>query len=558
MSHVESSSGMSSKARPGLAGAFALLSTLFVLVAASAIAAPAGAHTRHRAAARTRAPSGDRKTGRRARGPAARAAIVDGTQIAIAQAPWQVAVFAEFEGDELLCGGSIISPTEILTAAHCVYSEATNQRIPAPDFEVLAGTANLFASEPTLQERLVSSVRPHPYYHPTEALPRADDVAVLTLATPLTETAGSAQKLALSASGVGPEDGAAVALTGFGAQDGETQALDGKLYAISMTTAFRFHCGGESDALYVCASTPTGSLCSGDSGSALTLPGSPATAIGVTDTVQVIGGVPCRPGAGGGFADLAAPEIRDFLQGSESPPRAPRGGGDISIRGVPRSGSVLTCQPGTWINSPTFTYAFIDSQSGTRLQSGLAQTYTLTNDDAGRTIFCEVQAANAGGTGALRTGSLQAISAASGAGTSEAAAPGAAPQAIAPPATPGKASRITLRATSISVSRSGDALVRLACVGVGQCSGRLSLTIRRTVVRRGRRTVRIVSLALPTAFSLAQGRSYTVALRLTSLGRALLASAHGHLAARLTTVQVLPAPRVSSTETVRLARARKS
>jgi hypothetical protein len=546
---------MPTKARPRVARAFVLASTLLVLVVALTIAAPAGANVRHRAATSTKAPSGDRTTRRLGQRSPARAAIVNGTQISIAQAPWQVAVIGFVEGDEIICSGAMLGPSVVLTAAHCVFDESTDQPIPAGDFEVIAGKSNFRAPETTAQERLVSAVRPHPYYHPTEALPRADDVAVLALSTPLTETAGSVQKLALSPSGVGPEVGAAVALTGFGAQDGETLDLNGKLYAISMTTAFRSLCGGESDALYVCASTPGGSLCEGDSGSALTLPGSPATAIGVTDTVQVIGGVPCRPGADGGFANLAAPEIRDFVMGSESPPPAPRGGGGISIRGVLRPGSVLTCQPGTWSNSPTFTYAFLDSQNGARLQSGVAQTYTLTNDDVGRTIFCEVQAANAGGTGAVRTVPLSAISAISGPVTSVAAVPlGVVPQVIAPP---GKASRVSLRTTSISVSRSGDAVVRLACAGLGQCSGRISLTIKRTVVRRGRRTVRVVSLASPTAFSLPQGHSYSVTLRLSSLGRALLASAHGRLAVRLTTLQLQPAPRVSRTETVRLVRMRK-
>ncbi|HEX3434842.1 MAG TPA: serine protease, partial [Solirubrobacteraceae bacterium] len=301
---------------------------LLVLVAMLATATVAGARGRRAAEASAKAPAGDRALRHRVHRPPARTAIVNGTQISIAQAPWQVAVLAEFAGESLLCGGSIIGPKEVVTAAHCVFDETTDQPIPAADFEVRAGTADLLASEPTLQERSVSSVRPHPYYNPTEPLPRADDLAVLTLSAPLTETAGSVQKLALSALGVGPPEGTAVGLTGFGEESSSPPDLNGKLNAISMTTAFPRRCGGESDALYVCASTPSGSLCSGDSGSALTTPGSPATAIGVTDTVQIIQAVACRPGAGGGFANLAAPEIADFVGGSESPPRAPRGGGD--------------------------------------------------------------------------------------------------------------------------------------------------------------------------------------------------------------------------------------
>ena len=461
---------------------------------------------------------------------------------------------AEFAGERLLCGGSIVGPTAILTAAHCVFDDTTNQPIPAGDFKVLAGTADLSASEPTLQERSVSSVRPHPFYNPTEPLPRADDVAVLTLSTPLTETAGSVQKLALSALGVGPAEGTAVGLTGFGEESSSPPELTEKLNAISMTTGFPRRCGGESDALYVCASTPSGSLCSGDSGSALTLPGSPATAVGVTDTVQIIQGVACRPGAGGGFANLAAPEIADFVSGSESPPRAPRGGGDIAISNVTSVGDTVTCLPGTWSNSPSFTFVFSDGPGGPLLQSGPAQTYLLTSADVGRTITCEVRAANAGGTGSARIGLVLAVTSAPGAVSGAGAQPGLVPQTILPPQ---KVSRVSVRTTSISVSRSGAALVRLACIGLGQCSGRLSLTVKRTVMHHGRRSVRVVSLATTTAFSLAQGRSYNVRLWLTPQGRVLLAAAHGPLAARLTLVQLRPAPTLRRTSTVRLVRAKK-
>ncbi|MHB8235350.1 MAG: S1 family peptidase [Solirubrobacteraceae bacterium] len=541
--------GRATTNRP-LAVACALLVGVLVAGLATAVAGAQGARP---ARANVKSHAGERGLGRHRYGPHAHAAIVNGTQISIAQAPWQVVVFANADGG-LLCGGSIISPTQILTAAHCVFDETTNQPIAASDFEVLAGTANFNATESTMQERLVSSVRPHPYYNPTEPLPRADDVAVLTLATPLTETAGSVQKLALSGQGVGPAEGAGVGLTGFGLEDSSPQELTGRLNAITMTTAFARRCGGESDALYICASTPSGSLCNGDSGSALTLPGSPATAIGVTDTVQVIGGVACRPGAVGGFANLAAPEIAEFVRGIESPPRAPRGGGDIAISNVTTVGGTVTCLPGTWSNSPTFTFVFSDGPGGPLLQSGPGQTYQLTAADIGRTITCEVRAANAGGTGVARIGLVLAVTAAPGA-VSGATQPGLAPQAIVPPQ---KVSRASLRATSVSVSKSGAALVKLACTGLGQCSGRLSLTVRRTFVKHGRRSVRVVSLASTTSFSLAQGRTYSVRLWLTPQGRALLASGHGHLTARLTLVQLRPPPTLRKTSTVHLVRAKKS
>ena len=69
----------------------------------------------------------------------------------------------------------------------------------------------------------------------------------------------------------------------------------------------------------------------------------------------------------------------------------------------------LSCEPGGWSNSPTFTYVFIDSNDGEVLQQGPSPTYTLTKADIGRSILCEVLAANAGGTGVGRTLALGVV-----------------------------------------------------------------------------------------------------------------------------------------------------
>lgn len=81
------------------------------------------------------------------------------------------------------------------------------------------------------------------------------------------------------------------------------------------------------------------------------------------------------------------------------------------MRGIPEAGERLTCTPGTWSGAPAFTYLFIDSKSGQTLQSGSSSTYTLTSEDVGRTIFCQLQASNEGGTAVVRTGALPAVQA---------------------------------------------------------------------------------------------------------------------------------------------------
>jgi hypothetical protein len=336
----------------------------------------------------------------------ARAAIVGGSPISIEQAPWQVVVISFIsETEALLCGGSILDETQVLTAAHCVVNPSSKAGIPPEDIVVGAGAEDIeFRPE---QVKGVSGVRVHPYYNPNAGLPAPDDVAVLGLESSLVLDR-DAQSIAPISGGSLLAEGAAVHLSGFGRQHPEEE-LNGRLYAIGMTLGSSRECGGEDNALFLCASSPDGSLCFGDSGSGLTLPGTPATLVGVADTVQVIDGKPCLPGAIGGFVNLAAPEIRDFVfEGNESPPRAPRGGG-AGMRGVPVVGQTLSCEPGIWSNSPTFTYVFINGRDGAVLQEGSSSTYALTAADIGRSILCEVLAANAGGTGVERTSTLGAV-----------------------------------------------------------------------------------------------------------------------------------------------------
>lgn len=355
----------------------------------------------------------------------ARVAIVGGSPISVEHAPWQVALLAEVpfveDGKEYvleeLCGGVILNETHVLTAGHCMFNPLTRDRVPAEDFLVVAGSSDLADRESTEENVVVAGIRVHPYYSynptSTRALPDEDDVAVVELGEPLAFTS-AVQSIGLASDGSFAQEGTAVNLTGFGEQSVTPEELNYGLYSIGMTLAFSANCGGEADALFLCASTPTGSLCSGDSGGGLIVPGSPPSLIGIADTVEVISGEPCRDGALGGFANVAAPEIQDFIDGDESPPKAPRGGTGMKLTSPlspPNAGESVTCSPGVWSGEPTFTYSFISSTNGQVLQSGPSPVYLLTTTDRELTILCQVQAANAGGTGVQRTEPLKPVSA---------------------------------------------------------------------------------------------------------------------------------------------------
>ncbi len=459
--------------------------------------------------------------------PAARArtAIVNGSPIAIAQAPWQVEIvanFKEFGSEEgLSCGGSILDSTHILTAGHCVFDEKNEQRLGAGAFAIAAGTASVTEEEikhnPELQARFVSAVRVHPLYNHAAGAGTPDDVAVLTLEKPLT-LGGTAQAIPLASPGAAPPEGAGVNVTGFGQQNPEAEP-DWLLYSIGLTVAPSGRCGGEADAVFICASSPSGTTCSGDSGSGLTA-GLPTALVGVTDTGEVIAGQKCAPGTTDGFVNVTAPEIRDFIEGSENPPEAPRGGEGIIVRAVPKVGYAVTCEPGPWTGSPTFTYAFINSANGQTLQQGASTTFPLTAADLGATIYCQVWASNAGGTSVVRTTSLRPV---------EASPSGTQPPPKPPPPLQ---SVVGLASKSLAVGSDRAVTLKLQCLGAVPCNDRLALEARQTVRRHGRRTSRTVIIGTAVALIVA-GKTEGLTIHLNSTGRALLHAGHGQLAATL-------------------------
>jgi N-acetylneuraminic acid mutarotase len=338
-------------------------------------------------------------------------AIAGGDEIAIGSAPWQVELFAEYaSGKGLACGGAILDSTHILTAAHCAYDPETGTRLEASAFVTIAGIAPVTVAEiennPATEARLMSVVRVHPMFQYSLGPGAPDDVAVLTLAKALSFDA-TVQPMGLAPAGASLLEGVGAILTGFGEQQYGVEA-NFNLYSLSMAASFPGDCGGEADAVFVCANSFSGSGCSGDSGSALTS-GSSMQIVGVMDTIEQTSSGYCQAGSGNGFVNTSAPEIRDFLEGSETPPVAPRGGKGVVFQGEGKEGDEakigvpLSCEPGTWSGSPTLAYVFVDSANGLVLQSGSSSTYTPSSEDVGRGIYCEVRASNAGGTGLART-----------------------------------------------------------------------------------------------------------------------------------------------------------
>lgn len=406
-----------------------------------------------------------------------------------AAVPWQARLRARTDGRNwenaapsggTNCGGTVIGPRTIVTAAHCVIHNRAN--IPARSFRVDTGISR-FSTAPadrgapqplgsdTRQTVGVASIRRHPGFPNPPSGPVTpdqfvDDVAVLTLETPLTFDANT-KPIALADPGAGPSSGAAL-VSGWGLQSGGAAAPNGRLYALNtglVDVGIGAAYAGTTNALYVGAVSPSGSTCPGDSGGPLVAGG---RLVGIVSS----GDQGCDPGTPGYYTSVAAPEVRDFILGNNAPPRAPRGGADASLSGIARAGDGLACSPGTWANAPVFGFAFVDTRNGTTLQAGPSATYAVTDGDVGRTIACRASATNAGGVG---TSLMSGVT------------PPIAPRPAPPVQTPnGARLRVQLVAGQSSVRRRGRVAWVIAVDNVG---GEPARSLRTCVTIGSRYTV---------------------------------------------------------------------
>ncbi len=325
--------------------------------------------------------------------------VVGGIAADVRSAPWTVVVVHGTLDSAAYCSGSIIDSLHVLTAGHCVF-DSGGTLASTHTFLVRAGVTNAVTATSTdqRQDRGVAAIRVHPGYNDDPRI-EADDVAVLTLTTPLDLSGPTAQAIALPTPGLRLKVGQAVSLTGFGitsANAGDDAPIT--LNRMSSTLIDDTSCLRAPDdlanAVLVCAFSGTNSPCHGDSGSALVLTTPTPVVVGVT------GAGTCDANTAAEFADLTSPEILQFVQGNDDPPLAPRRTAEPVLSGpttTPQVGQTLTCSPGAWTQTAAFAYGFLEGTNGLVLRSG-PSSYRLGAGDAGRRILCRVSATSAGGT----------------------------------------------------------------------------------------------------------------------------------------------------------------
>jgi hypothetical protein len=213
--------------------------------------------------------------------PAFRRKIFDGSVSTVRRWPWQVSIgYVPISPDDAhknhLCGGSLVAPTIVVTAAHCMTLGPNRNFRPADEFEVVTGRTRLSSDAGQVHEladyEWFVDKRGRPLWNPNT---REWDVVFLQLATP-------ARKQTIKIAGPGEESvwapGQRAFVTGWGltrqnAELGSNRLRQGRIRMVSNSACESVWGPLLFDTLMVCAGD-SGEVdaCAGDSGGPLVVP----------------------------------------------------------------------------------------------------------------------------------------------------------------------------------------------------------------------------------------------------------------------------------------------
>ena len=310
-------------------------------------------------------------------------AVVGGSPVSPATYPW----FVPLSG----CGSVLIAPDRLLTAAHCVGRHSIDQLVDARADKRLP-RAVAFAMAPNWRVRNADNYR--------------DDIAIVRLARPVTDRTLVAVAEGPPTTNLTLLGGGLTTVKAGRTGDGRGDLRRTKLKPLTdaeCAESYKGHPGNSGERFIagpmLCATDPNGgspfaSGCNGDSGGPLFGGGAAAPVIyGVVSWGGDSCGADRRPSV---FADVIA--FRDFILAPD-PEWAPVPTKPATIHGKPKVGSTLSCEAGVPAKAEQVTVRWRSAGRGGIRLLGRGSRYHVRKADAGRGLFCDLEASGPGGVG---------------------------------------------------------------------------------------------------------------------------------------------------------------